>query len=335
MDIEKRKTLKTVATTPLFASAITFDSSQARGAYRSELKKVSKSKQDEVKATLVQFKDEMPNEEAERIRSIKEVSTSSCGTAESVLPDVELDNIKTEALVGNSTIGVLENIIGNINKAFDVNISTKYLDSVSRLTKFVPFLSSVQTFLEVCCDIRQKVRESSDFVAEMQRKASTHPLIEEFYISLLLVLVELVLLPVTVGYRPAFMGTRYAANYGLVRVRHVVGMRIYSVLLSIVHWALRGTVGGAISYIVEKSSELAREYEDEEALEVEEVQKSDVTNYDFLKEQQSWLGGFLGDNDDPWKTLRSEFSETEGLINSTVNSDDGDNGNGGGWFSSW
>lgn len=235
MDFGKRKTLRSIATTPILASALAYGPSEVQGATSSELNKAPESKQDELKATLVQFKDEMPDEERDRLRRIKQVSTSSCGTVESILPDVELDNIKTGTLIGDSVIGVLKNVIGNINKAYDVDLSTKYLDSVTRLTKFVPLLSSVQNFLDVCCDIQEKVKESSDFVSEMQEKATTHPLIEEFYTSLFLVLSELVLLPLAVGYRPAFMGTRYVANYGLVRIRHVVGMRVYSVLLSVVH----------------------------------------------------------------------------------------------------
>lgn len=332
MDFEKRKTLRVLGTAPVLTSGIAYSSSQAYGATRSKLNKAPESKQQEVKATLVQFKDEMPNEERERLRRIKEVSTSSCGTVESILPNVDLDSISTETLIGDSAIGVLKNIIGNINKAYDVDVSTKYLGSVARLTKFVPLLSSVQNFLSVCCDIREKVIESADFVTEIQRETTTHPLIEEFYISLLLLLTELALLPVAVGYRPAFMGTRYVANYGLVRVRHVVGLRIYSVLLSIVHWALRGTIGGAISYTVDKSSKLAKEFDDKEAFEVEEVKKSDLASYDFLEEQQSRWGGLFGSNEDPWDTLRNEFSDTESLINSKANGDDDDRG---GWFSGW
>lgn len=332
MDYEKRKTLRSLATTPIFASALAYGPTGVQGTTNSEPSEASEMKKQEVKATLVQFKEEMPDEEHERLQRIKEISISSCSTVESIFPDVNIDNIKTEALIGDSAIGALKNIIGNINKAYDVDVSTKYLNSVSRLTKFIPLLSSVQNFLRVCCEIREKVQESADFVTEMQEKTTTHPLIEEFYISLFLVLVELVLLPATVGYRPAFMGARYVANYGLVRVRHVVGMRIYSVLLSIVHWALRGTIGGAISYVVKKSSELASEYNDEEAFEVKEVQKSDLTDYDFLKEQKGWLGGIFGNNEDPWKSLQKEISDHEGLINSTVSSDGDDDG---GLFDGW
>lgn len=330
MELGRRKTLKSIATTPIIASSLIYGPSEARGATRSELNEVSEAKKIEVQATLVQFRDNIPKEESERIERIKEVSTSNCGMVESILPETDIDAITTETHIANQTIGVLKNIIENINKAYDVDVSTKYLDSVTRLTKFVPFLSSVQNFLDVCCDVRGKVRESADFVDRMQRTEDMHPLIEKFYISLFLVLAELTLLPLAVGYRPAFVGTRYVANYGLVRIRHVVGLRGYSILLSMVHWALRGTIEGAISYIVRKSTELVHEFGGEAVFNVEEVEESDLSDYEFLEEQESkWDGFDPFDDEDPLDTLRNEFSENQGLIDSTDDEDDDSDG----WFS--
>lgn len=331
MELGRRKTLKSIATTPVIASSLIYGPSGVRGASRSELNEAPESKKLEVQATLVHFRDNIPEEESERIQRIKEISTSNCGMVESVLPEADIDAITTEMHIANQTIGVLKNIIGNINKAYDVDVSTKYLDSVTRLTKFVPFLSSAQNFLDVCCEVREKVEGSADFVAEMQRSEDMHSLIEKFYISLFLVLAELTLLPLTVGYRPAFVGTRYVANYGLVRIRHVVGLRGYSILLSLVHWALRGTIEGAVSYIVRKSTELVHEFGGKAVFDIEEVTESDLSDYEFLEEQESSWGGFdiFSNDESPLDTLRSKFSESQGLINSTDDEDD----DSGGWLS--
>lgn len=322
MDINKRNTLKSIVTVPVLA--FSSGSSKAQEVAQAKPSEVSEIKQTEVEATLLQFMGKIPNKEEERLELVKETSKSVCDGVESISSKVNFDTVKTEALITDSTRGVLDNMIRNINTAYDVNISTTYLDEVGKLTKFVPVLSAGQNFLEACCKVREKISESPRFVSEMLERDEMHPAIENFYISMFLVLVELVLLPSSVGYRSSFMGTRYAANHGLVRVRKVVGLRLYSILLSIVHWALRGTIEGTISYIVSKSAELVQESE-KYNFDFEAVDKANLGDYDFLEEDRKdqnddW--DFLTGKDDSLDTLQRELADAQSIINSSENGND-------------
>lgn len=99
---------------------------------------------------------------------------------------------------------------------------------------------------------------------------------KEFYISVLLLLTELVFLWTGVGYRTAFKTTRQAANVGLVRLRGQVGLRAYSVLLSIVHWLVRGSFETTVSYIVEKTGEVAQDFSNK-SIDFSQLSSEEVT----------------------------------------------------------
>lgn len=62
--------------------------------------------------------------------------------------------------------------------------------------------------------------------------------------------------------KAAFGATRRAVNFGLVRLRGRVGLRAYSVLLSVVHWLVRASFGTTVSYIVEETGNVSQELTD-------------------------------------------------------------------------
>lgn len=256
---------------------------------------------------LVHALESFPNQEKERIKTIKKNSKSVCGNLTEQIPD--LSSIKDDAIITNSVRGVLKNTIENINTAYGMEMPTKYFDEISRLTKYVPLLSSVLNYMEVCCTINSIV-ESGKEIRENLR--------ENYYIALLLIVVELVLLPSNLGYRSAFMGTRYVANYGLVRIRHILGLRVYSLFLSIVHWAFRGTIEGVLSYIVSKTAQTIKEHDKF----VDEVDKSDL-DFDFLEEDKKDTFDFIDTGEKKFNGLIEETEDIEEFFNQSDSEDDG------------
>lgn len=259
-----------------------------------EITEAPTSKRAEVEVHLSSVLKKIPKEESERIALVDDASTKSCETVSD--PSFDLDQVGPETTIADSTFGVLKNALTHINEVFETELPIKYLDEFSKLTKFVPLLSSLQNYIEVYCEIH--TLDSPKQIGEN--------LLEEYYIALGLIIVELVLLPSSVGYRTSFMGTRYVANAGLVRTRQIVGLRRYSVLLSVVHWGFRGSIEGAKTYIVERTAETVRELELEGLSRIEE---SDL-DYEFLEEEEdSILDDILGDEEgkerflDNWKGL--------------------------------
>lgn len=153
--------------------------------------------------------------------------------------------------------------------------------------------------------------------------------VERFYISLLLIGVELALIPSSVGYRTSFVATRYTANYGLVRIRQILGLEIYAVVLSGVHWSFRGTIEGAISYIVRSTDELISTFNETAQVTVEEVSESDLEDYEFLEaaSEDDWDLSFWDDDEDDSfvADLEADLTDERGLIDGDGPKDEDDN----------
>lgn len=271
----KRALLRSIGASPLVLALATRPTQANVPTETGESDDLSGQIRLEATVALADYIRSVPVDEEDRSKAIEEYAVSVSELTESILPGTDFDEFGDDAIVGDSTIGVIKNVVQNLNQTFGTDYSTKNLDQVSRIFKYVPLLSSLQNHLEVC----RKIAEATDHA---DREEQT----ESFYISLLLVVVELILLPSSVGYRSAFMGTRYFANYGLVRVRHIVGLRAYSMLLSGVHWSLRGTIEGTIAYIVRKTAETIDDKE-LRALTIDKLTGEDL-NFKFLEDDSQY-----------------------------------------------
>jgi len=289
MDKSRRQFLGAVGLLPVSTSLIGSRKVRAETTVPTddEISAAAAEQRIEVEARMGNMLRELPEEESERVDLVDEASTKSCERISDF--GVDVDEIETGTLIAESTLEVLEKALGHIDEVLGTSLPVEYLDEVSRLTKFVPLLSSLQNYSEVCCDIyevetREKIKEK----------------MEEFYLAVALIIVELILLPSSVGYRTAFVGTRYTANVGLVRIRQIIGLRGYSVVLSTVHWAYRGTIEGVVAYIVGKTAETLEEVED---IDLPEIEESDL-EFDFLEEDDDLLSRWLDERDG-----RSQFLE--------------------------
>lgn len=127
------------------------------------------------------------------------------------------------------------------------------IENYSRpVAKYMPFVSSAFNFYEVCEQVHKLSKDASDEVIEEAD--------EQFLIAALVLVSEIALLQTSVMYKTAFVGTRYVANYGLIRLRSRVGLRSYALLLSEVHWAIRGQLELVKTYIIETTYETVVEF---------------------------------------------------------------------------
>lgn len=254
----------------------------------------------QVEAKLGELMGSIPTEESERTELVMQAAEKSCGGQKEVLNVVDLDMIVDETAVSKNALGLSKNVLSHAEDVFSTSLPIEYIDEVSNVARFVPFFSAFQNYLEICCEI-QALEDSKKLPDKL----------EDVYMALFLVVAELVLLPSSVGYRSAFVGTRYVANFGLVRIRDLVGLRAYSVLLSGVHWGFRGTIEGTISYIIEKTAETVAKVDLEGITEIDE---SDI-DYEFLdeaeEEEEGWLDSLLSDDEEDRDDLIEGLREHE------------------------
>lgn len=210
--------------------------------------------------TLVVFYQEIPDEPRERYAGVWESSRGIIDIAQSVLAQVPtIDEVADLEDFGEPIVGLLRNITANLAAAYDIHIESKYLDKAVRTAGYLPLLAQIWNVLQASTRISDIADSKQRFVQEALHTDAGKAAVKQFYIALLLLLTEILFLWSGIGYRTAFGATRRAANYGLVRIRGQVGLRAYSVLLSIVHWLVRGSFETTVSYIVEKTGEVSQE----------------------------------------------------------------------------
>lgn len=317
MRSSRRKFTRALGLAPISVSLLGSRSVQAQSKISEdgEITEAPAVKQTEIEAYLSSVLRNIPEKESERLALVNNTSIESCSLVNA--PSLDLDEIGAETTITKNSMGALRNALTHINEVFEIELPVKYLDEFSRLTKFVPLLSSLQNYIGVCCKI--------DSLSGPGKIGDD--LVEDFYIALGLVIVELILLPSSIGYRTSFMGTRYVANAGLVRTRQIVGLRGYSVLLSVVHWGLRGTIEGTTAYIVERTAETVRDVELEG---VSKVKESDL-DYEFLEQEESFLGKFL--NEDEKSQFLDNWADPDEIEAPSVGTDtDGTENGDDGWF---
>ncbi|QCS44669.1 hypothetical protein [Natrinema versiforme] len=204
--------------------------------------------------------------------------------------EFDLEKFKKGAWDANRQTYRLQHIAELLNTDFGAKIPTSYIDDISvsagKISSYLPLVAAGQNLIEAGKNY-QKAKNKDNNVEEAE---------EELVISMLLFVCELCLLQSTATYRLSFSGTRYVANMGLVRFRAILGMRGYALILSEVHWAIRGKLAGVQSRIVEKSATIVAEHRSE-VLAVDYISREDLIelanlnedslDYEFLNESVS------------------------------------------------
>lgn len=280
--------------------------------------------------TLLRVVNKLPDEH-ERLEYVKESSDK----IDDVVPSAfeEHDSAGPEQMedLADPTLQVIE----TINDEMELSLPSSYLERASDFTKLLPVVNSVLEFLAATDEISDEYESSESFAEAMQERdeeLNEYEIpapVERFYISLLLIGVELALIPSSVGYRTSFVATRYTANHGLVRIRQILGLEIYAVVLSGVHWSFRGTIEGAISYIVRSTDELSSTFNETAQFTVEEVSEAELEKYEFLDtaSKDNWDFSFWDDDEEDSfiADLETYLTDERGLIDGDEPKDEDDN----------
>ena len=204
--------------------------------------------------------------------------------------EFDLEEFKEGAWDADRQTYRLQHIADLLNKDFGAKIPTSYIDDISvstgKISSYLPLVAAGQNLIEAGKRY-QRAKDKNENIREAE---------EELVISILLFVCELCLLQSTATYKLSFNGTRYVANMGLVRFRGILGMRGYALILSEVHWAIRGKLAGVQTAIIEKSATIVAE-ERSDVLSVEYISRKDLMelrnldegslDYEFLDENAS------------------------------------------------
>lgn len=245
---------------------------------------------------FVTFYQLIPDTSRERYAGVWEASKEIIDSTESVismLPAIE-EIVDLEDF-GEPIAGVLRNLIENLEATYDIQVDTKHLDKAVRITGYLPLLVQIWNLIQSSLDVVNTADTKQQFIRRARWTDGGGAAVEQFYIAVLLLLTELVFIGSNVAYRTAWKTTRSAANFGLVRLRGRVGLRGYSVLLSVVHWLIRGSLETTTSYIVEKTGEIAQAHSIS-SIEFSVISEKDIS--EALPQQSSeshFDFGFLGD----------------------------------------
>lgn len=240
------------------ASLVGMDSaSRVQGTKRSS---PSGNLKEEVIGTFVTFYRVIPDKSQERLAGVWELSEEITDSANTVLEQVpNIVQIADLEDFAEPIAGLLRNISENLAAVYDIQIETKYLDRAVRASGYLPLVAQIWNLLQASLGVQDTADTKTRFIQKAQHRDTGKDAVNRFYIAVLLLFAELVFLGSGVGYRTAFGTTRRVANIGLVRLRSQLGLRAYSVLLSIVHWLVRGTFETTASYIIEKTGEVAQD----------------------------------------------------------------------------
>lgn len=222
---------------------------------------VGKAIRKNIIGNFVTFYQLVPDTSHERYAGVWEASKEIIDSTESVisvLPAIkEIGDLED---FGEPIAGVLRNVIENLETAYDIQIDTKHVDKAVRFTGYLPLLAQIWNLIQSSLNVVNTADTKQQFIKRVRRTDGGEAAVERFYIAVLLLLTEIMFIWSGVTYRAAWKTTRGAANFGLVRLRGRVGFRAYSVLLSVVHWLIRGSLETTTSYIVEKTGEIAQEH---------------------------------------------------------------------------
>ncbi|GGL67216.1 hypothetical protein [Halocalculus aciditolerans] len=138
----------------------------------------------------------------------------------------------------------IEGLIDAFNSHFDIDLDASVLGGVDEVMKtaanLIPLVMSAKQVADSGCRMRRLPEDSTAEQAAL----------ENFLLNCGMLIVEVLMIQYSLGYRFSYWATRTVANNLLVRVRGLVGLKVYSILLREVHWTIREEVTDVLEYII-------------------------------------------------------------------------------------
>lgn len=244
-------------------------------------------------ATETQDVKEAADEFCKKCEEVQEQYLTSDSTVEDLVDifqddqiadDIEnADSFQDLPVEARAALSSLEGFAELINEHFEIEIDTSVLEDVDDVFKkaesLVPLVYSVQRVADTGCT----------FAATSEGTDKESESFEEFLITVLVLVVEILAMKTSFTYRVSFWGTKKMNHLLLARTRKVIGLKGYALLLREVHWTIRDSIssvpGGIVETTVDISDESGELYEtrfrdgDKEILEqLEELGDSDLRN---------------------------------------------------------
>lgn len=138
-------------------------------------------------------------------------------------PDVRINYAPR---ISSTDLELFFSLLREVETAFEMEIPHEHIHLATRRTILLKSLVAASlNFYRACED----VKEADEFTEEIR---------ENFYYSLLVLLVEVVLVKYPFDYWIAWRGTRFIHNQFLVRIRSILGNRGIAVVMKLIHWSL-------------------------------------------------------------------------------------------------
>lgn len=146
-------------------------------------------------------------------------------------PDALEASVNYIPRVSSTEMELFFSILGNVENMYGIDIPREHILAASRYGFLLKSLVAASLNFYLAC---KDVTESEVLTPEMKRN---------FYTSLLILLIEVILVKYPFDYRIAWKGTRFIHNKFLVRVRSILGTEGISVVMKVLHWlGIRGVI---------------------------------------------------------------------------------------------
>lgn len=165
----------------------------------------------------------------------------------------DAENAKELPTEARHYLSLVEGFIEIFNERLDVDIGTEDLRHVDTLFKraanLVPLVMSSKRVADAGCRMLRAKEDS---------KAEDEALVD-FLTACGILCAEALMIGFSVGFRISFGATRLVANNLLVRIRGLVGLKVYSLLLREVHWTVRESISDAVGAIIQITETISTE----------------------------------------------------------------------------
>lgn len=162
---------------------------------------------------------------------VVDVSEPLVNLYDTTSPDALEHSINYGPRLANTDVELVFSLLEEVERAYDMDIPRRHILAASRRAFLFKSLVAASINFYLAC-------EAIDSAEELTEKLRM-----DFYYSLLILLVEVVLAKYPFDYWIAWRGTRYIHNQFLVRARSILGDRGIAVVMKFIHWSLiRGNV---------------------------------------------------------------------------------------------
>ncbi|MFC6720494.1 hypothetical protein [Halobacteriaceae bacterium SHR40] len=188
----------------------------------------------------VEFFEELPDDEIERDRVVRETATTICGIDKSEVPERSADVSAIGDETYRNTYRIAHTAEAMRNFGVDVNPTVinqrmrTAREVIGAASKYAPILGSYQRLSSASCAVKN---------GEPGAK-------EDFYIASAEFAVDLVLAKENVMYKASFKTTGYVANQiGMMRLARVCGYKCVGLVKSELYWVTHGTYSGVLDQV--------------------------------------------------------------------------------------